>query len=186
MKFRSIFPKIELKHIKAFERESGFLLPEDYKQFLLETNGFFSADFYAKSKFSDEVRQITKLFGLYEQSLQQGVNATVYGKGQSKTSDLLYGYNVLQILDEHPDFLICIGSSPLINVLMSLAPEHCGRIYCGHYHEGEEQIYDEERAESTSIDEELAYVGFSLFANSFTEFLNSAVSEAEYDAYLKS
>ncbi len=184
MKFRSIFPKIELKHIKAFERESGFLLPEDYKQFLLDTNGFFSTDFYAKSKFSDEIRQVTKLFGLYEQSLQKGVNATVYGEVQSKHSDLLYNYSALHLVNEHPECIICIGSSMMIDVLMSLDREHYGRIYCGHPQEGEEQLYDEERAESTSIEKELIYVGFRPFANNFTEFLNSSVSEAEYEASL--
>ncbi len=186
IRFRSIFSLPQQKDILFFEQKAKISLPEDYKLFLLEQNGGIAENFYPKSVFTQEVQDISPLFGIHVTSLYQGGSTQNYAKDIDKSSDLAYQYHSLQLIYDHPESVILIASSLISYVLMSLEPEHYGRIYCGHPHEGEEQLYDEERAESTSVDEELAYVGFRPFANNFTEFLNSSVSKAEYRAYLKS
>ncbi len=182
IRFRARFSLPQQKDILFFEQKAKISLPDDYKAFLLKQNGGIAENFYPKSMFAQEVQNVSSLFGLHVTSLYYGDLKQNYAKDTDKSSDLTYQYYSLQLLYEHPESIILIASSLISYVLMSLDPEHYGRIYCGHPHEGEEQFYNEERAESTSVDEELAYVGFDAFANSFTEFMNSSVSKAEYEA----
>ncbi len=179
---RAELPLPAKEDVELFEKKADLSLPADYKAFLIEKNGGFTTNFYPQSVFDKDVVEVNSIFGVFRKSLDAIVRFTDYETEKQEFFDLYRRFRALQLTLDHPESVICIGASPIIDVLMSLDPEHYGRIYCGHPHEGEEQLYDEERAESTSIDEELAYVGYRPFANSFTEFMNSSVSKAEYEA----
>jgi hypothetical protein len=172
--FQSSFSKPAHKLVQRFMEKTQMTLPLDYQKFLIEVNGGFSANFYPQSSLSQQIIEIDILFGLCQGSLEHGISGST-----DRDEDLYLQYDVYQVTHDYPSFLIAIGTSPILTVLMSLQPSNFGKIYCGSPGAGKEILYDEKRASATSLDEELDYLGFRPFAASFSEFLNSSTCDTE-------
>ncbi len=161
--------------IQELEKDIGYPLPEDYKLFLKTVNGGFLNDGYFRSMYKDEMNEICWFNGL---DMEDKVP-------DRKQANLKYVHDNMAY-NAFPVSQIYIASSVISEAVMSLLPEDYGHIYCGHRELGDEHDYNEERASRTSNREELSIVGFTLYADSFTHFLENQVSEEVYEADLAS
>ncbi len=161
--------------IQELEKDIGYLLPEEYKGFLKTINGGFFSDGYFRSAYVNSMTVMNSFYGL-------DMNESF---PEEKLCNLKYAHDNMAY-NEFPASQIQIASSVISEAVMSLLPEDYGHIYCGHRELGDEHDYNEERARHTSNREELSIVGFTLYADSFTHFLENQVSEEVYEAYLAS
>jgi hypothetical protein len=173
--FEKYFLPASDDEIQALEKNICYLLPEDYKQFLKTINGGFFSGGYFRSSYVNLMTVMNSFYGL-------DMNDSF---PEEKLCNLKYAHNNM-FHNEFPRSQIQIASSVITQAVMSLLPEDHGFIYCGHRELGDEHDYNEDRARRTSNREELSIVGFTLYADSFTHFLENQVSEEEYDADLAS
>lgn len=171
--FRESFLPASETEIKKLEEKIGYPLPEDYKYFLSSINGGVIFKGYFKSMYNDSMDSADWFYGLDMEDQYP----------EEKLRNLKYAHNNMSY-NEFPPSQIQIATSTMTETIMSLLPEDYGFIYCGHRELGDEHDYNEERARRTSNREELSIVGFTLYADSFTHFLENQVSEEEYNAYL--
>jgi hypothetical protein len=142
-------PKISKDDIKSFEASIGFVLTQDYCDFLLEYNGGMTEnDCYFKFQVASSQSNWDNESGL----------DLLYGINHSKRLDRL-DENFNTFRKRMPDGFIPIGHDAFGNrICICLSKENYGNIY----------FWDHEQEEGLPT-----YNNCFLIANSFTEFMES-------------
>ena len=120
MKFKKREKKpISNSEILNLELEYGVLLPEDYKEKMLEMNGFSSTDdLYFKPEIWDDEIEFFYIFSIK------------YG------SSTFEKYNTKEELNDYPEGKISIGRSRTGNFAISVKKDDYGSVYV-YYSDGE-------------------------------------------------
>ena len=145
--------KLDEKEIIKFEKEIGFELPEDYRQFLCEYNGGYPEPKYP-------------LFTIYEMSVEE-----IEEMGESTGLDWLFSMEKVRALTKEYDFemlekFIIIGAGLFGEILLS-ENENMKGIYLWDSHWCITDIGDKDAA----LDEELNFSIYKI-SDTFNEFLN--------------
>ena len=143
MNFEFTFEKISLAEIETFEQTYDIELPEEYKRFLLSTNGGKTVNY----KFETKDQTIASYMMLF---------LPLSLKNENNVEHCFTNYNRTEIIPQ--DFLP-IGLDPMNNLIcLSVTSERKGKVYfCGLTYFKEQQALRNE--------------SIRLIANSFDEFL---------------
>jgi len=170
-----LFESISNKDIEKFEKQLGYSLPEDYRQFLLKYNGGDPYLISYRSHLNEEKEtEIVCFFGIDNKFDPSYMGIDNYSRN---ANNLLFMWSNYQALCGMPNHILYIADSSITAILMSVGPEDYGYIYSGSTEDGIYDDFSEKRARKTSIIEEMKNLGFSLFAKSFTQLLAGAYQE---------
>ncbi len=173
MKFENSLPKINLSDLEAFEKTIKSLVPQSYREFLLEVNGGFGQ----YSKFNDfkgeDISSIDYFFGLQREG-EPLVN-------ESGSLSMNVQWSWPQSIYSLPESTLFIGRSPIASTFLSVGKKDYGYIYNGNIEDGDFYEYSEKRAKKASCEQEMANLGFPLIARSFEELLLNVIEENDED-----
>lgn len=156
-------PPIDPKEIEIFESKTGYILPDDYKEFLLKQNGGLIKDkdengsFCHKTVFDDGEVYYNYIQRFYELGFGDGTYFII--KNDDSTIDNVYSYDEFGNYGTH----LAIGKdgdSNTISISLNKDRDDYGAIYIFQVYD---LFYDEPEKACAKI------------SNSFTEFMNTFV-----------
>jgi hypothetical protein len=144
--FTRSYPPVSEADVQQYEQRLGVTFPEDYRNFLLTTNGGIPMPFYLDVPDENHVLRVDFLYAI---------------KNEYDISDLVYELENLssRMSGKLPDGFIVIGHDPGDGkFLLGTRGEHASQVW----------FWDTERWMSTTSASENTY----WIADSFTDFLN--------------
>lgn len=148
IKLEVSFDRTNITEINTFEYTQNIILPEDYKNFLIEFNGG-----------KPVVRRFETIDGKHTSSLM-----LLFPITKNSEPNLISMYNEFNREQIIPSNLLAIGNDPIDNIIcISTSGNDVG---CVYYWSVDMEEFDEE-------DFQPSYKYMSLIANSFTEFMGN-------------